>query len=102
MARFALAVFAYGVFQQAFAMVVLAPRSLVRLVPFQPMRYLHLVYFFLMLLLGCYLGKYVLKAAVWRWAVFLLALNLGMFCWQRWMFAGTMHLELSSSQPSNQ
>ena len=101
MARFALAVFAYGLFQQAFAMIVLAPQSLVRLTPFQPMRYLHLVYFFMMLVAGCYLGKYVLKAFVWRWAVFLLALNISMFTWQRWMFGGVAHLELPSEQSAN-
>ena len=101
LARFALAVLAYGVFHQALAMILLAPHSLVRMVPFQPMRFLHLVYFFLMLLLGCYLGQYLLKASVWRWAVFLVALNVGMFSWQRWTFPGTAHLELPGSAPSN-
>ena len=72
LARFALAVFAYGVFQQVFAMAVLAPASLVRLTPFQPMRYLQLVYFFMVLIGGCLLGKYLLKASAWRWALFLL------------------------------
>jgi len=28
---------------------------------------LHLVYFFLMLIAGCLLGKYLLKTKVWRW-----------------------------------
>jgi hypothetical protein len=101
LASFALAVFAYGVIHQALAMIVLGPHALVRMVPFQPMRYLHLVYFFLMLLLGCYLGKYFLKASVWRWAVFLLALDAGMFSWQRLTFPGTAHLELPGSAPSN-
>ena len=32
-------------------------RALVRLTPLQPMRYLHLVYFFLALIAGCLLGK---------------------------------------------
>ncbi len=61
LARFSLAVFAYGIFQQAVAMLMLGFPSLVRLTPFQPMRYLQLVYFFLALLSGCLLGKYLLK-----------------------------------------
>ena len=83
LARFALAVFAYGVFQQAVAMVMLGSPSLVRLTPLQPMRFLHLIYFFMALMAGCLLGKYLLKASVWRWAVFLLVINGGMFAAQR-------------------
>jgi len=94
LARFATAVWVYGVFQQAIAMVMLAPSSLIRLTPLQPMRYLHLVYFFLMLMIGCLLGKYVLKAKVWRWAIFLLAINGAMFTWQRALYSGSEHLEL--------
>ena len=101
LARFSLAIFVYGVFQQALAMIVLAPSSLVRITPLQPMRYLHILYVFLMLIGGCLLGKYLLKASVWRWAVFLLAINLSMFAWQRSMFGGTRHLELPGDTPTN-
>ena len=101
LARFALAVFAYGLFQQAVAMIMLAPASLVRLTPLQPMRYLHLVYFFMMLMAGCLLGKYVLKASAWRWAVFLLAINSGMFFWQLSMFRGSEHLEFPATSTAN-
>lgn len=102
LARFALAVFVYGVFQQAIAMIVLAPSFLVRITPLQPMRYLQILYFFFMLLGGCLLGKYLLKTSVWRWAVFLLAINLSMFVWQRSMFGGTKHFELPGDPPTNQ
>ena len=101
LARFALAVFAYGVFQQLLAMVMLSSPSLVRLTPLQPMRYLHLVYFLLMLTAGCLLGKYALKRSVWRWAVFLLVVNGCMFAWQRTEFSGSQHLELPGRQPAN-
>ncbi len=102
LARFALAVFAYGVFQQVFAMAILAPTSLVRLTPLQPMRYLQLVYFFLTLIGGCLLGKHFLKASVGRWALFLLVSNGVMFAAQRAEFPASQHIELPGSSPSNQ
>ncbi|MGD0901959.1 MAG: hypothetical protein ABR924_03360, partial [Terracidiphilus sp.] len=79
LARFALAVFAYGVFQQILAMVILVPSSLERIAPLQPMRYLQLVYIFMALAAGGLLGRFLLKARIWRWAVYLLVVNGGMF-----------------------
>ncbi len=101
LARFSLAVFAYGVFQQAVAMLMLGTPAMVRLTPLQPMRFLHLIYFFMTLIAGCLLGKYLLKARVWRWALFLLAINVPMFAAQRQLFSGSQHLELPGRQPSN-
>ena len=90
LARFAMAVFVYGVFQQAVAMAVLGFPALVRLTPLQPMRYLHLIYFFLALIAGCLLGKYLLKAHVWRWALFLVLFNGSMFAAQRAQLGGSL------------
>ena len=101
LARFALAVFAYGVFQQAVAMIVLGFPSLVRLTPLQPMRYLHLVYFFLVLVAGSLFGKYFLKTTFWRWALFLVLVNGSMFAAQRAEFAATDHIEWPGRAPSN-
>jgi hypothetical protein len=83
LARFALAVFLYGVFQLAVAILMLTPAALIRLLPLQPMRFLQLVYVFMTLIGGCLLGKYLLKSSVWRWAVFLVVFNGGMFVSQR-------------------
>jgi hypothetical protein len=94
LARFALAVFAYGVFQQVVAMALLAPESLVRLTPLQPMRYLQLVYIFMALAAGGLLGNFVLKAKAWRWAVYLLVINGGMFLVQWDLIDDGAHLEL--------
>jgi len=102
LARFALAVFIYCVFQQAFAMIVLGTPSLVRITPLQPMRFLHLIYFFMVLMGGCLLGKYLLKARFWRWAVFLAAINGSMFAAQRSQFSGSEHLELPGRPEANQ
>ena len=101
LARFALAVFAYGVFQQAVAMLMLAFPALVRLTPLQPMRYLHIVYFFLALISGALIGKHLLHNSVWRWAVFLLVFNGTMFAAQRLEFSSSQHIEWPGRAPSN-
>lgn len=101
LARFALAVFLYGVFQLAAAMIMLGVPSMIRLMPLQPMRFLQLIYVFMALLGGCLLGKYLLKASVWRWAFFLVVINVGMFIPQQEMFADSEHLELPGSVSAN-
>jgi len=101
LARFAGAVFAYGIFHQALAMILLAIPALVRVTPLQPMRYLHLVYVFLALMAGCLAGEFLLKASAWRWALYLLAINIGMFASQRIEFAASPHLELPGRQSAN-
>jgi hypothetical protein len=101
LARFALAVFVYGVFQQAVAMIMLGTPALVRLTPLQPMRFLHLIYFFLTLIAGSLLGKYLLNTSVWRWAAFLLVVNAGMYYAQRQLFSGSQHLELPGRPTAN-
>ena len=94
LAQFSVAVLAYGVFQQCVATAMLAPPVWVRLASLQPMRYLHLVYFAMALVGGCLAGKYLLKASVWRWAVYLAALNGGMLAWQMAAYPGSAHLEM--------
>lgn len=102
LARFALAVFAYGVFQQSVAMVVLGSPTLVRLTPMQPMRYLQLVYFFMVLVGGCLIGKFLLKGSAIRWAGFLLMVNAGMLYSQVRLFPSSEHLEIPGRQSGNE
>jgi len=101
LARFSFALLLYGVCQQALAMILLTPPVLVRITPFQPMRYLHLVYVFLVLIGGGLLGKYVLHRSPWRWAVLLLAAYGGMFVSQRRLLPASHHLELPGRAPGN-
>jgi hypothetical protein len=101
LARFALAVFAYGVFQQIVAMALLTPDSLVRLTPLQPMRYLQLVYIFMALAAGGLMGRFLLKTQVWRWAVYLLVFNGGMFLVQWELIDDGAHLELPTMASGN-
>jgi len=99
--RFALAVLLYGVFQLAVAMVMLGFPALIRLAPLQPMRFLQLIYVFMALMGGCLAGQYLLKSSVWRWAVFLVVINAGMFAAQRIQFSGSEHLELPGRASAN-
>ena len=62
---------------------MLAPDALIRLAPLQPMRYLQLVYVFLMLIAGGLIGRFLIRRSMWRWAVFLIVINGGMFVAQR-------------------
>jgi hypothetical protein len=101
LARFALAVVAYGVFQQFVAMLLLAPPSLSRLAPLQPMRYLQLVYIFMALAGGGLLGRFLLKASPWRWAAYLLLINGGMFLVQWEVIDDGAHLELPGRATAN-
>jgi hypothetical protein len=101
LAQFATAILVYGIFQQIFAMILLAPQSLITFSALEPMRYLQLIYIFMTLVGGCYLGRYLLKARVVRWALFLLIINGSMFYVQRQVFASTAHLELPGRSPSN-
>ena len=101
LARFALAVFLYGTFQMAVAMILLGVPALVRVAPLQPMRFLHLLYFLMVLIGGCLIGKYLLKDSVWRWAVFLVVINAGMFVSQRLLFRASEHLEVPGRPTTN-
>ena len=101
LARFAVAVFAYGVFQQIVAMVILTPNAFERLAPLQPMRYLQLVYIFMALAAGGLIGRFLIKTRVWRWAVYLLVLNGSMFLVQWELIDDGAHLELPNQVSSN-
>ncbi len=106
LARFALAVFAYGVLQQAVAVALLTPARWARLMPLQPMRYLQLVYFFLALVAGGLAGRFLLRgpsvrATVSRWAVFLVLINGVMLVGQLTSFRGSPHFELPGVRPAN-
>ncbi|MGD0736219.1 MAG: DUF6798 domain-containing protein [Terracidiphilus sp.] len=101
LASFALAVLVYGVFQLMVALIMLETPALIRLTPLQPMRFLHLIYFFMVLIGGCLLGKYLLKASVWRWALFLVVANGSMYAAQRQVFSASEHLELPGRAPAN-
>src|SRR5580692_7594494 len=91
----------YGVFQTAIGLLLMLPPSLERLRPFEPMRYLHLLYLLFFLIAGGLLGRYILTRKIYRWLLLFLPLSAGMFYAQRQMFPATAHLELPGVQPQN-
>ena len=99
--RFAIGVLAYGVFQQMIAFTALGIPALVRLTPLQPMRYLHLVYFFLVLCAGALAGQHMLRNRPLRWLSFLLFAYGAMFAAQRSLYAASAHLEFPWTRPEN-
>ncbi len=67
MARFATRLVWFGWFQLVVALIIMLPPRLERLRPLEPMRFLHLIYLFLFLLMGGLIGKYILRKQLYRW-----------------------------------
>jgi hypothetical protein len=101
LSRFAFAVFTYAIFQQVVAFLMVTPSAFIRLLPLQPMRYLQLVYIFLVLIGGALAGRYMLRSNFWRWALFLIVINGSMFYVQRQVFPATAHFELPGFDTGN-
>ena len=99
--RLALRLAYFGVFQTLVALVIMLPPQFERLLPFEPMRYLQLIYLLLFLIAGGFLGQYVLGKYAYRWVLLFLPLGLGMFYEQRRMYPATAHLELPGRSASN-
>ncbi len=91
----------FGVFQTVVGLAIMLPPSLERLRPFEPMRYLHLLYLLFFLLIGGLLGRFVLNRHPYRWALLFLPLSAGMFYAQRQMYPASQHLELPFVSPNN-
>jgi hypothetical protein len=101
LAQLAMAIWIYGAFQLGVAMIILGPQSLVGLSTLEPMRFLHLVYVFMALVGGAYLGRYVLLTRAWRWMLFLVLANGGMLVAQRRLFPASEHIELPGMKSAN-
>ena len=91
----------FGVFQTAVGLAIMLPPSLERLRPFEPMRYLHLVYLLFFLVAGGLLGRYVLGRHVYRWLLLFVPLAGGMFYAQRQLYPASEHLELPGRAAHN-
>ena len=68
----------------------------------QPMRSLHLLYILFFVLVGGFVGEYVLKTRLWRWLILFTPICAGMFVAQRALFPGSAHLEWPGAAPKNQ
>jgi hypothetical protein len=101
MARVAERTVYFGIFQLTVALILMLPPPLERFRSLEPMRFLHLVYVFLVLLSGGLLGRYFLKRHVLRWLLLFVPLSAGMFYAQRQLYPGTVHLELPGRASGN-
>jgi hypothetical protein len=84
----------YAAFQLGVALLISAVPALQRLLPLQPMRFLHLVYLLGALIAGGVLGELLLKARPLRWAAVFAPLACAMFVFARSLAPATPHVEL--------
>jgi hypothetical protein len=94
LARVTGALVLYSAFQFTFAVVVTLVPGFIRILPLQPMRFLHLVYLLGSLIAGGLLGEFVLRTVKWRWAAAFLPLAIAMAIVQHNVSPATPHLEL--------
>lgn len=92
----------YSVFQMIIGLLIMLPPSLQRLRPFEPMRYLHLLYILLFLILGGLIGEYLLGRHAYRWALLFVPLSAGMLYAQLRMYSDSPYLELPFVKQRNQ
>jgi hypothetical protein len=91
----------YGIFQTVAGLAIMLPASLERLRPFEPMRYLHLLYLLFFLIAGGLIGGYVLNRKLYRWLMLFIPLGAGMSYGQREMYPASAHLEMPWTAPEN-
>ena len=91
----------YGVFQTIVGLAIMLPPGLERLRPFEPMRYLHLLYLLFFLIGGGLVGSYLLGRRRYRWALLFVPLSAGMMYAQRQMYPASPHLELPFITPAS-
>lgn len=91
----------YGLFQLGVALALLLPSRLARLMPFQPMRFLHLLYLLFVLLAGGLLGERLLRSRRLRWVALFLPLAALMWFAQRQTYPASAHFEFPGTAASN-
>jgi hypothetical protein len=99
--RLCCALILYDLIYFTAALVVDLPARFESLARLQPLRSLHLLYMLMFVVMGGFLGEYVLKNRVWRWLALFLPLAAGMFLAQRDLFPESAHIELPEEAPQN-
>jgi hypothetical protein len=102
LARLSSRLLLYGIFQLVVALIILLPPQFDRLKPFQPMRYLHLLYLLMFLFAGGLVGQRFLRTSWFRWAALFVPLCAGMFLAQRATFPASDHIDWPGAAPRNQ
>ena len=98
--QLAAGVLLYSLFQFTVAVFMLVPKPLERLIPLQPMRYLHLTFLLMALLAGAALAEYVLARRIWLWLLVFVPLAAANGYAQRLRYPATPNLELPWSAPA--
>ncbi len=91
----------YGLIFLVAALVVDLPARFEALARLQPLRSLHLLYIVMFVVIGGFLGEYVLRDRVWRWLVLFVPLSVGMFLAQRSLFPASAQVEWPGVAPRN-
>jgi hypothetical protein len=95
------ALIVYDLIYFSAALVVDLPARFESLARLQPLRSLHLLYMLMFLIMGGFLGEFVLKNRVWRWLALFVPLSAGMFVAQRALFPASAHIEWPGVAPKN-
>ena len=91
----------YGLIYLVAALVVDLPARFEALARLQPLRSLHFLYIVMFVVMGGFLGEYVLKDRLWRWLLLFAPLSMGMFMAQRALFPASAHVEWPGTAPTN-
>ncbi len=100
-ARVSRAFVVYGLIFVLVSLVVDIPPRFESLARLQPMRNLHLLYIVMFVIIGGFLGEYVLRDRMLRWLVLFVPLSLGMFLAQRSLFPASAQVEWPGLTPKN-
>ncbi len=92
---------AFGLIFFILAALLTIPARFERAVPFQPMRFLHLVYLLFFMLAGGLLGKWILRDRPFRWLILFAPICILMFFAQRQQFSASPHVEWPGVMPQN-
>jgi hypothetical protein len=96
------ALIVYDLIYFSAALAVDLPARFESLARLQPLRSLHLLYILMFLIMGGFLGEYVLKNRFWRWLALFVPLGLGMLVAQRALFPAGTHIEWPGAAPRNE
>jgi hypothetical protein len=91
----------YGLIYLVGAVVFDLPARFEALARLQPLRSLHFLYIVMFIMMGGFLGEYVLGDRVWRWLVLFVPLSTGMFLAQRSLFPASAHVEWPGAAARN-
>jgi hypothetical protein len=89
-------------FQFLIAMAVTTSVFSLRFAALQPMRWLHIFYFFFLIIAGGLAGEFILKRRLWAWALTFGGLACLMFLVQQDLFSHSDHTDWPGQAPRNQ